>query len=60
MDLSSRVFHPKSFIFRDFIYLIETAHAHAQVEWQAEREGEADSPLGREPDPGSIPGPWGS
>ena len=33
-----------------FIYLIDRA--------QAEGEGEADSPLSREPMWGSIPGPW--
>ena len=41
------------FFLKDFIYLFE-----GDCERAAEREGEADSPLSREPDMGSIPGPW--
>ena len=43
---------------KDYIYLRERESARAQAGGGAEREGEADSPLSKEPDVGSIPGPW--
>ena len=46
------------YFFKDFIYLRETEHA--QAEEGAEGEGEADSPLSREPDAGLYPRTLGS
>ena len=50
-------FFPKIF----FIYLRERESVHKQGEQQAEGEGEAGSPLGREPNAGldpRTPGSW--
>jgi len=46
------------FFFKDFIYLFDREHKRGKQ--QAEGEGEAGSPLGREPDAGLDPGTLGS
>lgn len=46
------------FFFLDFIHLFGRGMRHKQYGGvEGQREGEADSPLSREPDMGSIPGP---
>ena len=46
--------------FEAFIYLFVRESEHKQTERQAEAEGEADSPLSKEPDAGLDPWTLGS
>ena len=48
-----------SFLFKDIIYLFQREGEHKQGERHAEEEGEAGSPLSKEPETlALIPGPW--
>ena len=49
----------KKFLIKDFIYFREREREHKQGERQAEGDGEADSPLRREPNMGLDPGTLG-
>jgi len=49
----------KNIFFKDFIYLFDRVHAQAG-RWQAEGDGEAGSPLSREPNIGLDPRMLGS
>ena len=44
-----------SSFFLDFTHLFDTQREHKQGEWQVEEEGEAGSPLNREPNVGLSP-----